>query len=68
MPTATIAHPVTVRLSQKLTSLEQANKVLANVLGRLGCPACLSGFDIRFTHINDLVINPKSLNVSEFGG
>lgn len=42
-------------------SLEKMNKVTANVLGRLGCAQCHSGFDIRFIHELDFVINPKTL-------
>ncbi len=42
-------------------SLEKMTKVTANVLGRLGCPQCHSGFDIRFIHELDFVINPKTL-------
>ena len=29
-------------------NLEKMNKITATVLGRLGCPSCHSGFDIRF--------------------
>lgn len=29
-------------------NLESMNKVTAEVLGKLGCPGCHSGFDIRF--------------------
>ena len=43
-----MAHgPVTVHVPHKLT-LEQSQKLLGQVLGRLGCGGCLSGFDIRF--------------------
>lgn len=56
---------VTVRLSQKLTSLDQAQRVVANVLGKLGCGGCLSGFDIRFTHMVDLAVDAKTLSVNE---
>ena len=59
---------VTVRLSQRLTSLDQANKVLANVLGKLGCGQCLSGFDIRFTHVIDYAVDAKTLAIHEIGG
>jgi hypothetical protein len=58
---------VTVRVPERLTNLEQANKVLANVLGKLGCPACLSGFDIRFTHVREMVVNARDLSVHEIG-
>ena len=58
---------ITVRLPGRLTSLEQANKVVASVLGKLGCGGCLSGFDIRFTHVRDFVVDAKSLDVHEVG-
>lgn len=58
---------VTVRLPQKLTSIDQAHKVVASVLGKLGCPGCLSGFDIRFTHAIDFVVNPKTLEAQILG-
>lgn len=58
---------VTVRLPQKLTSIDQAHKVVASVLGKLGCPGCLSGFDIRFTHAIDVVVNPKTLEAQILG-
>ena len=35
--------------------LKKMQKVTANVLGRLGCPACHSGFDIRFIQARDYV-------------
>jgi hypothetical protein len=62
-----VQQTVTVRLPPKL-SLEQTNKVVANVLGKLGCGGCFSGFDIRFVHIRDLVVDMKSLEVREIGG
>lgn len=63
----TVPQSVVVRLPHKLANLEQANKVMANVLGRLGCAGCLSGFDIRFTHAIDLAIDAKTLGVREVG-
>jgi hypothetical protein len=42
-----MALPVHVHVPHKL-SLEVSQKLLVNVLGKLGCAACLSGFDIRF--------------------
>lgn len=40
-------------------SLEKMNKVTAGILGRLGCPGCHSGFDIRFLVERDFVVNAK---------
>ncbi len=58
---------VTVRVPQKL-NMDQAQKVVANVLGKLGCGGCLSGFDIRFTQVVDLAVDAKTLAVHEIGG
>jgi hypothetical protein len=40
-------------------------KVKKEILGRLGCLACTSGFDIRFRGSRDFVVNPQG-KVSEF--
>ena len=56
---------VTVRLPHNLTSLEQAHKVLANVLNKVGCGNCFSGRDIRFTHEIDYRVDPATLAVRE---
>ena len=60
------SNPVVVRVPIKLT-LDQSNKILASTLGKLGCPACYSGFDIRFLHIRDFVVNPRTFDVQEYG-
>ncbi len=40
---------VTVSVSSKLAhNLKEMQEVTAKVLGKLGCVACHSGFDIRF--------------------
>ena len=59
-----LAQQVTVRIADKLT-LDQTQKIVANTLGKLGCGRCFSGFDIRFAHINELIVNPKTLEVNE---
>lgn len=43
-------HPVvTVSVPAGIANdLKVMQRVTANVLGKLGCPACHSGFDIRF--------------------
>lgn len=61
------SNTVVVRVPGKLT-LDQSNKILANTLGKLGCPGCYSGFDIRFINLRDFVVNPKTFDVQEFGG
>jgi hypothetical protein len=57
--------PVTVRLAKPLTSIDDAHKVVASVLGKLGCGGCLSGFDIRFTQERNFAVNPATLAVNE---
>ncbi len=39
-------------------NLEKMHKVTAGILGRLGCAACHSGYDIRFLVERDFVVNP----------
>ena len=51
---------------QGINSLDKVNRVVASALGRLGCPACFSGFDIRFSP-GDLVVNPKTFEVDSIG-
>ena len=45
-------HNVTVHVPEKL-NLEQCQKVLGVVLGKLGCPGCYSGFNINFLNVVD---------------
>ena len=40
-------------------NLKQMNKVTAIVLEELGCPACHSGFDLRFDIERQFVFNEK---------
>ena len=53
---------VTVHVPEKL-NLEACQKVLAGVLGKIGCPGCYSGFNINFVN----VVNPaeKIFNVDK---
>jgi hypothetical protein len=62
---------VTVRVPKGL-SLEQSQKVLSNVLGKVGHPACFSGVKISFEDIVDpenlvMSVDKTSLQVSEVG-
>jgi hypothetical protein len=59
----TVPNAVVVRLGAPLKNLDQVHKVVGNVLNHVGCAACLSGFDIRFTHQQELVVNPKTFEV-----
>ncbi len=40
-------------------NLESMNKITAEVLGKLGCPGCHSGFDIRFDFERRFVFDEK---------
>lgn len=42
-------------------NLEQLQKTLANVMGRLGCARCTSGYDLRLIQECDFVVNAKTL-------
>jgi hypothetical protein len=46
---------------------KKMQKVTATLLGRLGCPGCHSGFDIRYKQMLDFVVNPKSLELEVAG-
>jgi hypothetical protein len=58
-PTAISVH-VPVDL---LWDFDSLTKVKKEILGRLGCLACTSGFDIRW-RVRDFVVNP-ALKISE---
>ena len=62
---------VTVHVPEKL-NLEQCQKLLASVLGKVGHPGCYSGFNINFQNVVDpanvvLTVDKASLNVHEIG-
>lgn len=46
-------------------NLENFQKIHAGILGRLGCPACSSGWDIRYRLQRDFVID-ENLNIQAF--
>lgn len=52
--------------SKNFNNLDNVNKIVASTLGRLGCPACFSGFDLRFRP-GDLVVNPRTFEVDQMG-
>lgn len=61
------AQPVTVVLPRKnIGNIDNVNKIVESTLGKLGCPRCFSGFDLRFRP-GDLVVNPQTLEVDQFG-
>jgi len=62
---------VTVHVPEKL-NLEQCQKILASVLGKVGHPGCYSGFNINFQNAVDpanvvLTVDKANLNVREIG-
>jgi hypothetical protein len=62
---------VTVHVPEKL-NLEQCQKLLASVLGKVGHPGCYSGFNINFQNAVDpanviLTVDKANLNVREIG-
>jgi hypothetical protein len=59
---------VTIDVPMSLAnSKPKMDKVMANVLKHLGCGGCHSGFDLRFRHIRDLVVDAKTLAVKTRG-
>jgi hypothetical protein len=59
---------VTIDVPMSLAnSKAKMDKVMANVLKHLGCGGCHSGFDLRFRHIRDLVVDAKTLAVKTRG-
>lgn len=60
--------PVNVRVPAEVAyDLEKAQQIQREILGRLGCMACCSGFDIRFILENEFIVD-RELNVREAGG
>lgn len=43
---------------QLLWDFDSLTKVKKEILGKLGCLACTSGFDIRWRGARDFVVNP----------
>jgi hypothetical protein len=66
---------IRVQVTSEISNdFEKSTAVMKNILGRLGCPACTSGFDIRLEEITSYVVNPATLevhpvtlNVNQFG-
>ncbi|HXM56331.1 MAG TPA: hypothetical protein VOB72_13140 [Candidatus Dormibacteraeota bacterium] len=59
----TFNRPVTVRVPMDvLYDIDKVQRIQKDILGRLGCMACCSGFDIRFVHESEFVVDAK-LNV-----
>ena len=48
--------------------LAKMQKITATVLGRLGCGGCHSGRSLEFVMLQDFVVNPQTLEVTEVAG
>lgn len=60
-PRAVAARPEEVQVHVPLDllwDLENLTRVKKEILGRLGCLACTSGFDIRWKGSREFVVNP----------
>ena len=53
--------------SRVLYDLDAMHKITAEVLGKLGCGGCHSGRILDFLELEQFVVNPETLEVSELG-
>ena len=60
---------ITVTIPDKVSgNIDALSSAVANVLGKLGCASCCSGFDILFRReINTMVLDERG-EVARFGG
>lgn len=59
---------VQVMIPEKVNNnIKSIQKALATTLGKLGCPACCSGFDIHFRRELDLIAFDDRANARGFG-
>jgi hypothetical protein len=64
VPTRTVLVMVPNKVNNNIRSLQKA---LATTLGKLGCPACCSGFDILFQRELDLIAFDDRVAARGFG-
>jgi hypothetical protein len=64
VPAGTVQVLIPERVNNNIKSIQKA---LATTLGKLGCPACCSGFDILFRRELDLIAFDDRLNATGFG-
>lgn len=64
IPWRTVQVMIPERVNNNIKSIQKA---LATTLGKLGCPACCSGFDILFQLEYDLIAFDERLNAKGFG-
>jgi hypothetical protein len=53
--------------SEVAFDLEKMQKITAQVLEQLGCGGCHSGRVLDFVHLDEFVVNPKTLEVTNIG-
>jgi hypothetical protein len=59
---------VQVMIPEKVNNnIKSIQKALVTTLGKLGCPACCSGFDIHFRRELDMIAFDDRLNARGFG-
>jgi hypothetical protein len=63
-PTRAVQVMIPEKVSNNIKSLQKA---LATTLGKLGCPACCSGFDIHFRRELDLIAFDERVTARGFG-
>ena len=62
------AHRVTVNLAQEVRfDLAKVQAAVERVVGKLGCPACCSGFDVAFQEEAQILTVGKDLDVQTLG-
>jgi hypothetical protein len=54
--------------SKALYDLESMQKITAQVLDKLGCPGCHSGRVLDFRELEQFVVHPETLEVTELRG
>jgi hypothetical protein len=64
VPAGTVQVLIPERVNNNIKSIQKA---LATTLGKLGCQACCSGFDILFRRELDLIAFDDRLNATGFG-
>jgi hypothetical protein len=65
--TAAFNRPVNVRVPAEVAfDIEKVQQIQKEILGRLGCVACCSGFDIRFILETEFMVDHE-LNIREAG-
>lgn len=66
-PTRALPVRVTVPFTA-LRDIKQMQTITKKVLERLGCPACHSGFDLRFRHEEELLVRLDAQGVPSVVG